>query len=152
MKQLLDKVAYVTGAAGGIGRALALGFAAEGARIAVVDQKAEAVNTVAEQIKAAGGVALPLVVDVTDVAGVPDSIARVHAALGPVDILVNNAGMTDIKHRQVAELPLETWERILRVNVTGAFLCAQAVIPTMRQRRRGNIINVTSLLGGKSVV
>ncbi|KRT77831.1 MAG: short-chain dehydrogenase, partial [Armatimonadetes bacterium CSP1-3] len=87
MKQLLDKVAYVTGAAGGIGRALALAFAAEGARIAVVDQKAEAVNAVAEQIKAAGGVALPLVVDVTDATGVPDSIARVHAALGAVDIL-----------------------------------------------------------------
>ena len=147
MKQLLDKVAYVTGAAGGIGRALALAFAAEGARVAVIDRQGEGVHTVAEQIKAAGGVALPLVVDVTDATGVPDSIARVHAALGAVDILVNNAGITDIKHRQVAELPLETWERILRVNVTGAFLCAQAVIPTMRQRRRGNIINVTSLLG-----
>ncbi|MBI3974823.1 MAG: SDR family oxidoreductase [Armatimonadetes bacterium] len=147
MKRLLDKVAYVTGAGGGIGRALALAFAAEGARVAVVDLRGEGARAAAAEIETAGGVAVPLVVDVTDAGGVRDSLAQMNATLGPVDVLVNNAGVTDIEHRPVADLPLTVWERVLRVNVTGAFLCAQAVIPTMRERRRGNIINVTSLLG-----
>lgn len=147
MQRLLSRVAYVTGAASGIGRALATGFAREGARVAVVDLQSEATVQVASAIQATGSLALPIVVDVTDAAGVRDSLSRVSTVLGPVDILVNNAGVTDIARRQVADLPLDVWERILRINVTGAFICAQAVIPVMRQRRRGNIINVTSLLG-----
>lgn len=145
--RLKGKIAYITGAAGGVGRALAFAFSREGAWVGVVDLNSDGVLTVAEEIEKAGGVALPLVVDVTDQASVQESVARLERELGPIDVLVNNAGVTDIQHRHVAELPLKVWQHILEVNLTGAFICAQAVIPTMRSRRRGNIINVTSLLG-----
>ncbi|MDR7469147.1 MAG: SDR family NAD(P)-dependent oxidoreductase [Armatimonadota bacterium] len=145
--RLTGKVAFITGAGGGIGRSLALAFTQEGARVAVVDVRPQGVEATVEAIRAGGGEAISCVADVTDAATVRQAVARTEAALGPVDILVNNAGITDLDHRQAADLPLELWERILRVNLTGPFICAQAVIPSMRARRRGNIINVTSLLG-----
>ncbi|MDQ7828740.1 MAG: SDR family oxidoreductase [Armatimonadota bacterium] len=145
--RLAGKVALITGTASGIGRSLALAFAAEGARVAGVDLRGDGAEATASAIAARGGVALGLAADVTDPEQVRRAVRRTEETLGPIDVLVNNAGVTDSEHRQVSDLPLAVWERILRVNVTGAFLCAQAVIPSMRARRRGNIINVTSLLG-----
>lgn len=145
--RLRDRVALVTGAAGGIGRALVLAFAREGARVAAADVRGDGVERVASEIRAAGGTALAMTFDVTETADVRRAVAELERALGAIDVLVNNAGVTDLEHRRAEDLPLGVWERILRVNLTGAFVCAQAVIPSMRARKRGNIINVTSLLG-----
>ncbi|MGH2399291.1 MAG: SDR family NAD(P)-dependent oxidoreductase [bacterium] len=138
--RLAGRVALITGAGGGIGRSLAHAFASDGARVAAVDIRAAAVKEI-------DGDVLPLVADITDSESVRRIVAETERRLGPIDILVNNAAVTDIEHRHALELPLEVWERILRVNLTGAFVCARAVIPAMQARRRGNIINVTSLLG-----
>lgn len=147
MARLAGKVAFITGAAGGIGRALTLAFAREGARVAAADLRADGVEQTATAIREAGGTAHSVVADITDAQGVRRAVAQVEQTLGPIEVLVNNAGVTDLEHRNIEMLPVEVWERILRVNLTGAFICAQAVIPSMRRRRSGNIINVTSLLG-----
>lgn len=141
--RLAGRVSLITGAGGGIGRALARAFLGEGARVAAVDIQRRGL----EGLEGTHGDLLPLVADITDTEGVLRIVAETERTLGPIDVLVNNAAVTDMEHRHALNLPLEVWERILRVNLTGAFVCARAVIPSMQARRRGNIINVTSLLG-----
>lgn len=133
-------MSLITGAGGGIGRSLTRAFLDEGASVAAVDIRAGRVENTQGDL-------LSLIADVTDAEDVRRIVAETERTLGPIDVLVNNAAVTDIDHRYAVQLPLEVWERILRVNLTGAFVCARAVIPSMQARRRGNIINVTSLLG-----
>jgi 3-oxoacyl-[acyl-carrier protein] reductase len=134
MKSLEGQVALVTGASGGIGRATAAALAARGARLALADLAAP------EQPDALG-----LAVDVTDSAAVRAMVARVVAELGRLDILVNVAGTVSMG--AAATLAEAEWDRVLAVNLKGSFLCCQAAIAPMRDRRFGRIINIGSIIG-----
>jgi len=146
--RLEGKVAVVTGAGGrgnSIGRAYALGLANAGASVVVADLNADGANAVADEIQAAGGKAIASVVDITK----PDSVASMAKAavqaFGGVDILVNNAAlMAELGYLQAIDIPLEQWNRIMDVNVTGALNCTQAIVPLMRARGGGKIVNQVS--------
>ncbi len=148
---LQDKVAIVTGASRGIGRAIAVGFAGEGANV-VVAARTETVKNerlpgtifqTAREIEALGRKAFPVKCDVTDEESVNIMVLRALDTFGQIDILVNNAGVAF--YYPIAETPLKRWELVLRVNLTGPFLCAKAVLPPMMERMRGSIINISSL-------
>jgi NAD(P)-dependent dehydrogenase (short-subunit alcohol dehydrogenase family) len=146
--RLENKVAVVTGAGGrgnSIGRAYAMGLAAAGASVVVADLNAAGAGAVAEEIRTAGGKAIGASVDIAN----PDSVrAMAQAAVeafGGVDILVNNAGlMAELRSEQAVDVSLDEWNRIMTVNVTGALNCVQAIVPLMRLRGGGKIINQTS--------
>ncbi len=142
--QLKDKVAYVTGAASGIGKAIALMYAREGARVAVADLNLAAAQATAEEIKAAGGQAIGLQVDVTDEAQVNASVEATVAAFGGVDILVSNAGI-QIVH-PVEEFDFADWKKMLAIHLDGAFLTTKACLKHMyAQGRGGSIIYMGSV-------
>ncbi len=143
MQRLANRVAIVTGAAGGLGSATALRFAQEGARLCLAD-RVPAADLLA-QLKAAGAAAIAVEADVTDQASVGQMVDRTLAAFGAVDVLVNIAGISS--HGASDDVDLETWERVLRTNLTSVFLCCKAVLPAMRERRYGRIISTSSLLG-----
>lgn len=135
------RVAAVTGGARGIGLAVAERLTAEGARVALWDTDEAEAAKVATRL---GGAAMR--VDVADEASVAAALAGTEAALGPVDILVNNAGITG-PNQPVETYPVDAWRRVIDVDLTGVFLCARAVIPGMRARNRGRIVNVASIAG-----
>ena len=149
--RLEGKVAFVTGASRGIGKAIAIGFAREGARVVLAarsEVKKESglegtIHETAEAIRAIGGEALPIVCDVTDEASISSAINGAVSKLGPIDILVNNAGVAFF--HPISETPLKRWETVLKVNLTGAFLCTKAVLPRMIERKTGSIVNISSL-------
>jgi citronellol/citronellal dehydrogenase len=148
--KLKDKVAIVTGSSRGLGKYMALGFAREGAKV-VVAARTEVENPrlpgtiykTAEQIRAEGGYALPLKVDVTSDESIGEMVKKTLNELGHIDILVNNAG-TAIP-QPIVDITLKRWELVLRVNLTSAFLCSKAVLPGMIERKTGSIINITSV-------
>lgn len=146
--RLDGKVALVTGAGGrgnSIGRAYALGLAEAGASVAVADINAHGAKAVADEIIAAGGNAIAAGVDITKPESVAGMVAAARGAFGGVDILVNNAAlMAELGQLAAATVPLEEWNRIMAVNVTGALICAQAVVPEMRKRGGGRIVNQVS--------
>lgn len=139
------RVVVVTGAAGGLGSAMARGVAAAGAAVAVADTDLARAEAVGAGIRAGGGRAAAFGVDVTDPASVAALVEAVTRALGPIDGLVNAAGIT--RRGAAAEFPLADWQRILAVNLTGTFLCCQAVGAGMLARRRGKIVNIASIAG-----
>ena len=143
-------VALVTGAGRGIGRAVALSLGQAGARVALLSRTAADVDSAAAAIRDAGGDAIALVCDVADERQVGDALARVGAAFGHVDLLVNNAGVGTVAPFEVADYDPAEWDRIVNVNLRGAFLCCRAVLPAMRERRRGTVINVASITGHRS--
>ncbi len=143
--QLKDRVAIVTGAGQGIGAAVAQAYAAQGARVAVVDMNLDAANAVAEGIRAAGGQAMAVACDVAQRAHVDAMAEQVTQAWGRVDILVNNAGIT--RTAMLHKMTLEQWQAVLAVHLSGSFNCLQAVVDGMIERRYGRIIFVTSAAG-----
>lgn len=146
--RLDGKVAIVTGAGGrgnSIGRAYAFGLANAGAAVVVADLNGEGANTVAVEIKAAGGKAIGVQVDVSDEASTLAMAEAAKAAFGGIDILVNNAAlMVDISYDNCETVSLENWNKAFAVNLNGALLCSRAVIPSMRTRGGGRIVNQTS--------
>ena len=144
---LEGRVAAVTGAASGIGRGIALRLAAAGARVAILDRDHDAARAVAAEIAASGHEADAALCDVADEASVTDAFALAAARLGPVDILVNNAGV--LKDVPIAAMTAAEWDRVMAINLRGAFLSVQAVLPGMRARRHGRIINIASQLALK---
>lgn len=142
MGRLSRKVAAVTGGVGGIGKAVAELFAAEGADIAVLDLDEEPCNTVAAEIAARGGRAVGVAIDVGDEASVARAFAAAADALGDIDILVNTAAIAGAG--TVEEMPIEDWDRMIRINLRGTFLCARGVLPGMRRKKWGRIINFAS--------
>ncbi|MDB5044699.1 MAG: short-chain dehydrogenase [Deinococcus sp.] len=137
------KVVLVTGAGGGIGRAVAVRFAAEGAQVAVNDLRGEVVDAVVSEIVAAGGTALAVPGDVSDQAQVAAIFDRTESALGYVDVLYNNAGLIDTA-RHFLEADEAWWDRIVEVNLKSVFLCSHRAAGVMARRRRGVIISTSS--------
>ncbi len=142
---LAGRVAVVTGAAQGIGAAVAAAYAREGARVAVVDRAAEAADEQAARIGRAGGEAQGFACDVADRASVDAMVMAVTRRFGQIDILVNNAGI--IRPAMLHKMSAEQWAAVLSVHLTGTFHCTQAVVDVMMARRWGRIINVTSTAG-----
>ena len=145
-KRFEGKVALVTGAGRGMGRATALTLAAGGAIVAVNDINKENAQKVVDEIIAAGGKARAWICDVTDEKAVHTMVKEIVDTFGGIHILVNNAGI--LRSTQPLEtIPLEEWELVMRVNVTGVFNCTKAVLPYMKAQRYGKIINVSSSAG-----
>ena len=146
VKRFTDKVAIVTGAGRGLGRAVALKLASEGAAIVVNDVRQASADQVAAEIVAAGGRALAFVADVSDESQVNAMVNATLARFGTVDILVNNAGILG-KTQPVEKIPGSEWDRMMGINVKGVFNCTRAVLPVMQAKRYGKIVNVSSSAG-----
>ena len=136
--KLKDKVAIVTGAASGIGKEIAKTYAREGARVAIADLNAQAAEAAAAELRAAGGQALGVAMDVTDEDAVNQGVAAVVAAWGGVDVLVSNAGI-QIVH-PVHEFPYSEWKKMLAIHLDGAFLTTKACLPHMYAAGKGGSI------------
>lgn len=143
--RLKDKVAFVTGAGQGIGKASALTFAREGARVVVADINLSAAEATAAEIAAKDGSALPLHVDVSQAASVEDAVARAVGWGGRVDVLLNNAGIT--RDARMVRMTEQQWDAVINVNLKGVWLCTRAVAPHMIAQGSGSIINVSSIVG-----
>jgi NAD(P)-dependent dehydrogenase (short-subunit alcohol dehydrogenase family) len=143
MDELAGKVALVTGAGRGIGRAVALALARRGAKVAVVARGEEAIRSVAEEIVQAGGQSVALPVDVSRFDAVAAAVAHIEALWGRIDILVNNAAITG-PIGPTAEAAPELWAEAIEVNLVGTFYAARAVLPGMVRSGWGRIINVSS--------
>jgi 3-oxoacyl-[acyl-carrier protein] reductase len=142
---LKDRVVIVTGAGQGIGRVFAKAFAKAGARAVIAEINEEKAATVAAEILEADGQALAVTTDVADPNSIAEMIEVVTDEYGRIDVLINNAGIfSTLEMRPFDQIPLEEWEQVLRVNLTGPFLCARAVLPAMREAKWGRIINVGS--------
>jgi NADP-dependent 3-hydroxy acid dehydrogenase YdfG len=144
MFDLAGKVAVVTGAGGGLGRATALLLAGAGAKVALTGRRLGALEETAAAIREAGGQALPLTMELSDTAAIRAAFEDIRAQLGPVDILVNNAGSAPpIKNMQW--MPDEQWDETVAVNLTAVYASVKAVLPDMLARGDGLIVTVSSL-------
>jgi 3-oxoacyl-[acyl-carrier protein] reductase len=143
--KLQNKVAIITGGGRGLGRAVALLFAKEGAKVVLAARSLEEIEHVATELRALRKEALPVPADVSDEGQVREMVKRTLEAFGTVDILVNNAGARG-PIAPIHEIPLAEWEQALKVNLTSAFLCSRAILPTLMEKKKGKIINVTTTL------
>ena len=146
MSALAGRVAWITGAGSGIGRAIALAFAEEGARVALTGRRGDALAETAATVRERGGEALEVRADVTSAEAVAEAHREVAAQLGDPHILVNNAG-SNARRRHWHQLSPDDMGWVLDVNLRGPFLCSLAVLPAMRERRDGLLIHVASLAG-----
>jgi 3-oxoacyl-[acyl-carrier protein] reductase len=144
MFSLKDKVALVTGASQGIGRATALALAEAGAKVAVAARSADKLASLVGEIEAKGGEGLAVTMDVADAAQVKAGFQQVLAKFGKLDILVNNAAIT--RDTLALRMKLEDWDAVLRTNLTGAYLCVQQALGAMLRQRSGRIINLSSVV------
>jgi short-subunit dehydrogenase len=142
---LTDRVAVVTGASSGIGAALAVMLASEGARVVLAARRADELERVATEIRSDGGVALAITTDLVDDGSIADLVAWTRAELSPVDILVNNAGYAVWKTLEATTMT--DWDNTFAVNVRAAAILCAAVLPDMQARRFGRIINIGSEAG-----
>jgi 3-oxoacyl-[acyl-carrier protein] reductase len=142
---LTEKIALVTGASQGIGRACALALAAQGATVALAARNVEKLEAVAAEITAAGGTARAYALDVSSEDSIKTTAKAILADLGAVHILVNNAGIT--RDSLALRMKLADFEDVLRTNLTGAFLLTQALLSPMMKARWGRVINITSVVG-----
>jgi NAD(P)-dependent dehydrogenase (short-subunit alcohol dehydrogenase family) len=143
--ELQDQIAIVTGAGRGIGEAVALTFAREGASVVVNDINFDDAKKVADKIMSMGRKALPFKASVANKIEVQSMVKECLNQFGTVDILVNNAGISGSLAAEIKNISEETWDNVLAVNLKGVFLCCQAVVPIMVENRKGKIVNVASL-------
>jgi NAD(P)-dependent dehydrogenase (short-subunit alcohol dehydrogenase family) len=144
--ELKGKTAIVTGAGRGIGEGIACVLAREGANVVLTARKMDEIASVAKKIESQGGKALPFTADVSKKADVQAMAAATVKQFGAIDILVNNAGI-EAPPTLVKDIPEEQWDRVLRINLKGVFLCCQAVIPQMMAQKKGKIVNIASTAG-----
>ncbi|MFA5093290.1 MAG: 3-oxoacyl-[acyl-carrier-protein] reductase [Candidatus Omnitrophota bacterium] len=143
--RLKDKVALITGGARGIGQAIAMTFAKEGADIVVADVNLEIAQKTATEIEALGRKAMALEMDVTNYEKVEEGINKILDKMGKVDILVNNAGIT--KDNLLLRMSVADWDAVINVNLKGTFNCIKAVSRPMVKQRSGRIISIASIIG-----
>jgi NADP-dependent 3-hydroxy acid dehydrogenase YdfG len=148
MGQLEGRTALITGGGSGVGLATAKLFLKEGAKVAICGRNAEKLKAAVKEL-AAGDRLLSFTVDVTDPRSVDKMVADTTRQFGRIDILVNNAGM-NIKERSIKELTPESWRTMVAANLDGAFFCIHAILPQMRERKEGVIININSVSGKRS--
>jgi len=150
--RLGGKTAIVTGASRGLGKAMAIELAGAGASVAVAARTAEpgesrlpgTIHETVREIERRGGKAMAVRCDITKEPDIVHLIDQVNSAYGPVDILINNAGISTFE--SFTEIPIKKWDLLMQVNLRGTFLCAKAVLPQMTQRKKGNLINLSSVL------
>lgn len=140
--RLQNKVAIITGAGQGLGAGMAYRFAREGAKVVIVDVNEEMAKKVEKEVIDNKGEAFALVGDVTSNQGMKDLVAKVVDKYGTVDILVNNAGIT--RDSLIGKMSEEKWDQVIAINLKGPFNCSQAVIPVMREKGYGKIVNISS--------
>lgn len=145
MGKLDNKVAIVTGAGQGIGRAISLELAKEGAKIIVSDINQETIDKTVEEIKSLGIDVIGVKADVSNSSEVEEMVKKALEHFGSIDILVNNAGIYPFK--PLIELSEEDWNKVLNINLKGCFNCTRAVVDTMIKQKSGRIINITSIAG-----
>jgi NAD(P)-dependent dehydrogenase (short-subunit alcohol dehydrogenase family) len=142
---LKDRVVIITGAGQGIGRVFAKAFAMAGARAVIAERNEKTAAAVAAEILKSDGQALAVTTDVADPASIAEMIEVVEDEYGRIDVLINNAAIfSTLTMRPFEQIPLEEWEQVLRVNITGVMLCSRAVLPAMRKAKWGRIINMSS--------
>lgn len=139
------RIALVTGASQGIGRACALKFAATGVAVAVTARNQEKLNELVQQITSTGGTAAAFVMDVAEEDQIKSAFKAALAHFGKIDILVNNAGIT--RDQLVMRMKRADWDAVLNTNLTSAYLCTQQVMSSMLKQRWGRIVNITSVFG-----
>lgn len=150
MFELTNKVALITGASSGIGKAAAIALAAQGAKVAVTARRIERLHELANELKGKGHEALPLKMDVTKKDEIQKGVAQVVAAFGRLDILVNNAGVVDFS--PFLDMTEEQWDKVIDTNLKGYFLVAQSSAREMVRNKWGRIINIASIaMGGVGV-
>jgi len=145
MKRLNQKTAIVTGGGTGIGRGIALALAQEGARLVLCGRRLERIQSVASEVQAMGGEALAVQADVSHEQDVARLTQAAIETYGRVDILVNNAAV--FEDGELHALSIESWDRVMAVNLRGAYLCIRQVLPLMRAQRSGQILNISSESG-----
>ncbi len=149
MNSLAGKVVAITGGGTGIGAGIARGLAENGCRVVVGGRRPDPLRELAESIKAE----IPVryhTIDVADPASIEAYFGFIRDQLGEVDILVNSAGI-NIQNRSMAEMAPEDWERVMQINATGAYRCMHQVLPSMRQRRDGLVVNISSVAGKRAI-
>ena len=144
--RLQDKVTIVTGSTSGIGRAIAVGYADEGASVVICGRREELAKSIADELTGRGRKAVAITLDVTSPESIDSLVDEVVDRFGRIDILVNNSGISPVWKR-AEDTSKEVWDRIIATNLTGTFLCAQAVGRVMIKQKSGKIINMTSVGG-----
>jgi NAD(P)-dependent dehydrogenase (short-subunit alcohol dehydrogenase family) len=144
--RLRDKVSIITGAGGGMGRVAALRFAAEGARVVIADNQKAAAEETVRQVRANGGEAAGVTVDVSVEADAKAMVDLAIETYGRLDVLYNNAGIMPAADHSVIDTPVEAWDQVMAVNVRGVYLACKYAIPRMIERHAGSIINVSSFV------
>jgi len=143
MFELNGKVAVVTGASSGLGADAAMAYAAQGANVALLARRKDKLDAVVKEIEAMGKKAIAVACDVSDEENVKQAVAEVQAHFGKVDILLNNAGIA--AHGSVEDLTVETWDQSMDINVKGIFLMCKYLVPQMKERKYGRIVNIASV-------
>lgn len=149
MNKPSKKIVIITGAGSGIGQAIAIRFAAAGMHVVLAGRRLETLKKVSAQIQKMGGQSVPLSLDVSDRLSVKTLIDRTLEAFGQIDILVNNAGINTQK-RNLKEIKPEDWDRVITINLTGAFNVFRAVLPQMEKQQDGLVINISSISGKRA--
>lgn len=145
MRQLEGQVALITGASKGIGREIAMAFAGEGAKIAAAARSLPLLEELCEEIRAAGGTAIAIEMDLTSEESIKKAVVETQSKLGAIDILVNNAAIITLN--KIIDTPTYVWDDVMSINVRGLFITCREVLPQMMERKSGKIINIGSMAG-----